>query len=263
MDNDRTQAMSCFAQLDSDPAHAADYLAERVQEACRENPGVTALEVRLDLFYAHRVTGINAQGERFLLYDFFEDHREDRGILDWAWASHCGERAYYDDFEELVRQALQARDCPPAEFIPLEGQAVELLQKRNELYDAIGDRREVSEILTAILPVWPQSNGMESLYLLQAGVDQGSDPDGMYFVLSWTWQVEDEESDQYYQLEIECRYALDDMDEQARDGLNRLVQTDWLLESLDDFAEAVRRSQAYQWALGREADRVWVTINGT
>ena len=240
-------------QLNDDMKRAAQALAESVFVACAENEGIVGLRVRLGLFYDHEVMGIDRQEGSVPLYSVLDDDRL-RIVFDHAWSAHCGERTYYDEFETLVAQALRDKGCPPVEFIHPEGQAGKLLQKRNELWSAIGDRREIGEILEAILPVWSFPDAGTGMALLEAGsydfFNAGE------FTVSWTWQEEDENSDEYYQLRIELCYAADET--------NRSIsECDWLDDPSVDLGNAVRSTAAYQWAAGKKAVRISVMIEGT
>ena len=124
--------------MNNDLVQAAEYIAEKVQAVCSETPGVVRLEVHLGLFYHHTVWGISDGGESVLLYDSDGD-RESFRILNHAWASHSGERNYFEEFRMLVAQTLESKGCPPAVFPVLEGQPGRLQQKRNELWNAVGD----------------------------------------------------------------------------------------------------------------------------
>ena len=250
--------------VNNDLVQAADYIAEKVQEACRENPGVVRLEVHLGLFDDHAVRGIGGGGESVLLYDADED-MDSFQVLGYAWANHSGERGYYEEFRMLVAQSLASRGCPPADFPLPEGQPGRLLQKRNELWDAVGDRREVSEVLAAVSPLWDfQVDGREgNMSIMEAGVwSMGIIEAGVWspgpetFTLSWTWQEADEASDEFFQLRVELTYPADADCRAIREG-------EWIDSPDVDFAEYVRGTASYRWALGKEAEAVRISVSGT
>ena len=90
-------------------------------------------------------------------------------------------------------------------------------------------------------------------YLNEAGIYEWTA--GKPFTITWTFQEQDEESDEYYQLKVELEYAPD-----AENG--RILEDDWL-NGNDDFRSAVLGTKAYQWAAGKQAARVSVYISGT
>ena len=240
--------------MNNDLVQAAEYIAEKVHAVCSETHGVVRLEVHLGLFYHHTVWGISDGGESVLLYDSDGD-RESFRILNHAWASHSGERSYFEEFRMLVAQTLESKGCPPAVFPVLEGQPGRLQQKRNELWNAVGDRKEVSEVLTAIAPLWDfQVDGREgNMDLIEAGVwSLGQET----FTLSWTWQEADEASDEYYQLRVELTYPAD--------ADNRVIrECEWIDSPDVNFAEYVRSTDSYRWSLGKEAAAVRICIDRT
>ena len=247
----KMEAMS----MNNDLVQAAEYIAEKVQAACSDPPGVVRLDVHLGLFCHHTVWGISDGGESVLLYDSDGD-RESFSILNHAWASHSGEHSYFEEFQRLVAQSLESKGCPPADFPVSEGQPGRLLQKRNELWNAVGDRKEVSEVLAAISPLWDfQVDGCEgNMDLIQAGVWPLSGQET--FTLSWTWQEDDEASDEYYQLRVELTYPAD------ADNLV-IRECEWIDSPDVDFAEYVRSTDSYRWALGKEAATVRIYVDGT
>ena len=241
--------------MNNDLVQAAECIAENVQAACRENPGVVRLEVHLGLFYHHTVWGISNGGEPVLLYDSDED-TDSLQMLDYAWANHSGEHSYFDEFQMLVAQFLESKGCPPAVFPVLEGQPGRLLQKRNELWNAVGDRKEVSEVLAAISPLWDfQVDGCSgNMDLIEAGAWSLSGQET--FTLSWTWQEADEASDEYFQLRVELTYPAN------ADNL-AIRECEWIDSPDVDFAEYVRSTDSYKWALGKEAAAVRIYVDGT
>ena len=130
-----------------------------------------------------------------------------------------------------------------------------LLQKREEICAAIGEKTEIEEVLTAVMPTW-QFEGNEEFYpelLLQSGVfDFGA---GEQFRISWTYQESDDGSDEFYQLRITMKYPPDT-------GNRHIYETQWLYAG-DDFESAVRNMKAYQWAKGKSAVRVTVELEKT
>ncbi len=240
--------------MTNDLVQTAECIAEKVQEACRETPGVVRLEVHLGLFFHHTVWGISDGGESVLLYDSDGD-RDSLRLLHKAWANHSGERGYFKEFQMLVAQSLELRGCPPADFPMLEGQPGRLQQKRNEMWDAVGDRKEVSEVLAAISPLWDfQVDGSKgNMDLVEAGVwSLGQET----FTLSWTWQEADEASDEFFQLCVELTYPAN------ADNL-AIRECEWIESPDVDFAEFVRRTDSYKWALGKEAATVRIYVGGT
>ena len=239
--------------MNDDLVQAAECIAEKVQRACGETPGVVRLEVHLGLFYHHTVRGIRDGGESVPLYDSDED-MDGLQILDYAWANHFGERNYFEKFRMLVAQALDLKGCPPAVFLMPEGQPGRLLQKRNELWDAVGDRKEVNEVLAAISPLWDFQVDGGNMDLIEAGVWSLSGQET--FTLSWTWQEADEASDEFFQLCVELAYPA------AAD--NRVIrECEWIDSPDVDFAEFVRSTESYKWALGQEAAALRIYVGGT
>ena len=239
--------------VNDDMVRAAEYLAGRIESVCAEHPEIVRLRIDLGLFHAHQVEGVTAQGGAVTVYDVYEDF--DGGhILDHAWCNHLRDRTYYADFEALVAQKLGEKQCPPYEFIHPEGQTGRLLELRESLYDAIGGKTEISEVLEAILPIWTEiGQGKYDPYLNEAGIDKWTA--GKPFTITWTFQEQDEESDEYYQLKVELEYAPDAEN-------SRILEDDWL-NGNDDFRSAVLGTKAYQWAAGKQAARVSVYISGT
>ena len=241
------------AGMNEDMVQAAEYLAGRIESACAEHPEIVRLRIDLGLFHAHQVEGVTAQGGAVTVYDVYEDF--DGGhILDQAWCNHLRDRTYYADFEALVAQKLGEKQCPPYEFIHPEGQTGRLLELRESLYDAIGGKTEISEVLEAILPIWTEiGQGKYDPDRNEAGIDKWTA--GKPFTITWTFQEQDEESDEYYQLKVELEYAPDAEN-------SRILEDDWL-NGNDDFRSAVLGTKAYQWAEGKQAARVSVYISGT
>ena len=238
--------------MNNDLVQAAECIAEKVQEACSKTPGVIRLEVYLGLFYHHTVWGISDGGESVLLYNSDGD-RDSLQVLDHAWANHSGERNYFEEFQMLVAQSLELKGCPPADFPMLEGQPGQLLKKRNELWNAVEDRKEVSEVLAAISPLWDFQEDGGNMDLIEAGVWSLSQET---FTLSWTWQEADEASDEFFQLRVELAYPAN------ADNL-AIRECEWIDSPDVDFAEYVRSTDSYKWALGKEAASVRIYLSGT
>ena len=152
----------------------------------------------------------------------------------------------------MVGMLLTSTAQAPAEP---DKQKSRLLQKREEICAAIGEKTEIEEVLTAVMPTW-QFEGNEEFYpelLLQSGVfDFGA---GEQFRISWTYQESDDGSDEFYQLRITIEYPPDT-------GNRHIYETQWLYAG-DDFESAVRNMKAYQWAKGKSALRVTVELEKT
>ena len=115
--------------------------------------------------------------------------------------------------------------------------------------------KEVSEVLTAIAPLWDfQVDGREgNMDLIEAGVwSLGQET----FTLSWTWQEADEASDEFFQLRVELAYPAN------ADNL-AIRECEWIDSPDVNFAEYVRSTDSYRWALGKEAAAVRIGIDGT
>lgn len=145
--------------------------------------------------------------------------------------------------------------CAVHALAEADEQKSRLLQKREEICTALGEKTEIGEILSAVMPAW-QFEGNEEFYpelLLQSGVfDFGS---GEQFRISWTYQESDDGSDEFYQLRITIEYPPDT-------GNRHIYETQWLYAG-DDFESAVRNMKAYQWAKGKSALRVTVELEKT
>ena len=239
--------------MNADMIQAAEYLAGRIESICAEHPDIVSLRIDLGLFYAHQVEGVTAQGDVMTVYDAYEDF-DGGNLLADAWTNHLRDRTYYPDYEALVAKKLEEKKCPPYEFVHSEGQIKRLLELREKLYDAIGEKTEINEVLEAILPIWSGIGQSQSdPYLNEAGIDEWTA--GKPFMITWTFQERDEESGEYYQLKVELEYAPDAENSQ-------ILEEDWL-DGNGDFRSTVRETKAYQWAAGKQAARISVYICGT
>ena len=241
--------------MNDDMVLAADYLTDRIKSACKEKPEIISLQIDLGLFYTYRVQGVTERGTVMLIYDTdTDDDYDGTNVLDHAWVNHLKERTYYSDFEALVTAKLKEKQCPPYEFKQPIGQKKKLLQIRESLWNVIGEKTEISEVLEAILPLWSKiGQDQYDPYLNEAGINEWTA--GKPFTITWTYQESDEESDEYYQLTVELTYPPDEENRKIR-------EEDWL-DGNDDFRSAVRGTKAYQWAEGKQAARVSVYIDGT
>lgn len=233
---------------------AAAFVADKAKEGCEGNAEIARLRIRLGIFFMPRIQGVTAQGETVEIWDAEQDDGWNYSVLDEAWTRHSGERTYFEDYERLVAEQLEARNCPPCEFVAPDGQQGELLAFRQKIWEAIGDRTEVGEILEAVTPVW-KFPAEESMLLTESGVYSWFYLNGEMFELSWTYQVPDEESDEFYQLSVSLYYPPEEE--------NRGIQECEFYDGDASLPEAVKAMAACRWALGRQAQVVQVSISGT
>lgn len=236
-----------------DMSLAAEFIADKAATGCVENDDIASLRIRLGAFFYPVIEGVTERGETILIWNALEDESWNYSILDRAWSAHCGERTYYEDYQALVKQKLLENCCPPCTFIAPDGLEGRLLEKRKVLWDAIGDRTEISEVLAAVSPAWDFSYEIyESMLFWEAGVFGEED---VKFQISWRYQEVDEESDEFYVLEISFTYPVDDENRQ-------FYEYDYTDESISLY-DAIRETKSYQWAVGKKPYRIWVTVEHT
>ena len=240
-----------------DMIQAAKLLARLSRDACAVDTTITGLRIELGATYFHRIYGVTSAGERICIFDPAEGDYEILGVFDRSWSNHCAEPDYTARFEALIRLKLSECGCPPCEFTQPGGQQGRLLQMRDALQRAIGERREISAVLGAIAPFWAveDSDEHDTLFMIESGAYPYGAPE--YFMISWCLQEADDDPDssEYMQLRIELTYPLEaacrdmyDLDE-AYDGAG--------------FEREARGSDSYNWALGRQATSVAVYLSGT
>ena len=133
---------------------AAAFVADKAKEGCERNAGIVSIRIRLGIFFMPRIEGVTAQGETVGIWDAEQDDTWNYSVLNHAWARHSGERTYFEDYERLVAEQLEDRNCLPCEFVAPDGQQGELLEIRQKIWEAVGNRTEIGEILEAVTPVW-------------------------------------------------------------------------------------------------------------
>ena len=104
-------------------------------------------------------------------------------------------------------------------------------------------------------PVWKFPAEEEAVLLTESGVYSRAFPGGEMFGVTWTYQVRDEESDEFYQLSVALYYPPDED--------NRGIQECEFYDRDASLPDAVGAMAACRWALGRQAQAVEISISGT